>query len=68
MTYASARASPLVVIAQHTNGRPIKRHGSPDGLTGVKDSQNPTVRKNIGPASRGGQALAPLGHAGGSPA
>ena len=53
MTHASAWASPLVVIAQHTHGTPSKHYGSPDGLTGVKHSQTPTVRKNVGPASRG---------------
>jgi hypothetical protein len=65
MTHAIAMASPLVVMAQHTNGKPLKGHGSPDWLKSVKHSQQPTLRKNSGPASRDERALTPLGHAGG---
>jgi hypothetical protein len=48
MPCTSAWASPPVVRAQHTPGMPSKRYGSPDGWTGVKPSQTPTVRKHIG--------------------
>src|ERR671925_2193590 len=68
MTHAIAMASRVAVLTQHPNSRPIKGHSSPDWLKGVKHSQNPTFRKNIGPASRDARALTPLGHAGGSPA
>jgi hypothetical protein len=63
MTHASALASPLVVMAQHTTCRLIKGHGSPDWVNGMRNFQQPTLRKNNGPASRDGRALIPLGHA-----
>ena len=68
MTHASARAAPLVVMTQHPNFRPIKGHGSADGVNGMRNSQQPTLRKTSRPASRDARALTPLGHVGGSPA
>src|SRR5215510_67136 len=68
MPHAIAMASRVAVMTQHPNSRPIKGHSSPDWLKGVKHSLNPTLRKNIGPASRDERALTPLGHAGGLPA